>query len=142
MAADHPGGAVLVAAQRSGMEDLLLPRRGLSIGATGRGDGERRYKLVAPIDRGGMGELFLAELHEPGENPRYVVIKRLLADLLDDDKYVTMFLAEADVMSKLNHPNIVRVFDTPMIEGTQCLAMEYVRGRNVQQMLTRCEDLK
>src|SRR5687768_1207318 len=122
-------------------QEPVLPRRGLSVGSTGRGSGERRYTLVANIERGGMGELFLAELHEENAAPRYVVIKRLLADLLDDDKYIAMFVAEANVMSRLNHPNIVRVFDTPIIDRTQCLAMEYVRGRNVQQVITRCEEL-
>jgi serine/threonine protein kinase len=121
--------------------EVRLPRRGLSLGSTGLGGGERRYKLVASIDRGGMGELFLAELHDPKMTPRYVVVKRLLADLLDDEKYIKMFVAEADVMSKLNHPNIVRVFDTPLIDGMQCLAMEYVRGRNVQQILSRLAEL-
>src|SRR5262245_6959271 len=89
--------------------EIRLPQRGLSIGATGQGGGERRYKLVAQIDRGGMGELFLAELYDPNHAPRYVVVKRLLADLLDDEKYIAMFIAEAEVMSKLNHSNIVRV---------------------------------
>lgn len=121
--------------------EVRLPRRGLSLGSTGLGGGDRRYKLVASIDRGGMGELFLAELHDPKAAPRYVVVKRLLADLLDDEKYIKMFVAEADVMSKLNHPNIVRVFDTPLIDGMQCLAMEYVRGRNVQQILARLAEL-
>jgi serine/threonine protein kinase len=135
MAADQPsdGG--------SKDQEPLLPHRALSIGSSGQGEGQRRYKLVAQIDRGGMGELFLAELVQPNEGTRYVVIKRLLADLLDDKKYVQMFIAEAEVMSKLNHPNIVRVFDTPIIDRTQCLAMEYVRGRNLQQMLVRCRDL-
>lgn len=122
--------------------EVRLPRRGLSLGATGQGSGERRYKLVASIDRGGMGELFLAELFEANAPPRYVVVKRLLADLLDDDKYIQMFVSEAEVMSKLNHPNIVKVFDTPQIDGTQCLAMEYVRGRNVQQILARLAELE
>ncbi|MCK6547281.1 serine/threonine protein kinase, partial [Myxococcota bacterium] len=140
---DDPSGKQrLAAAPKAAIgRDVLLPRRSLSIGAIGRGDANRRYRLVASIDKGGMGELFLAEAHAPGQAPRYVVIKRLLADLIDDDKYVAMFANEAEVMSKLDHPNIVRVFDLPVIDGTQCLAMEYVRGRNVQQILARTEDL-
>ncbi len=120
----------------------LLPRRSLSIGSTGRGKESRKYKLLAPIDRGGMGELFLAEMKAPNCPARFVVIKRLLADLIDDDKYVSMFLSEAKVMSSLDHRNIVRVFDMPEIENVKCLAMEYVRGRNVQQLLARASDLQ
>lgn len=119
----------------------LLPRRGLLVGAIGNGADGRRYRLLAPIDRGGMGELFLAELTQPHQPSRYVVLKRLLADLLDDEKYVAMFRSEADIMSKLDHDNIVRVFDTPTIENAPCLAMEYVRGRNVHQILMRHEEL-
>src|SRR5438128_367706 len=98
-------------------EAPFLPRRALSIGAVGSGEGQRSYRLVAQIDRGGMGELYLAELADPKVGSRYVVIKRLLAGLLDDEKYVAMFVAEADIMSKLHHPNIVRVFDTPKIDN-------------------------
>lgn len=123
-------------------EQPLLPRRHLAIGAHGEGADGRRYRLLAPIDRGGMGELFLAQMTAPGREPTHVVLKRLLADLLDDDKYVAMFSSEAAVMSKLDHDNIVRVFDTPSIDGSPCLAMEYVRGRNVQQILTRHEELE
>ncbi len=128
-------------APSSMMDEVLLPRKSLSVGAMGRGDEGRRYRLLAPIDRGGMGELFLAEMTAPGQDSAYVVLKRLLADLLDDDKYVSMFHSEAAVMSKLNHGNIVRVFDMPVIDGAPCLAMEYVRGRNVQQILTRHDEL-
>lgn len=137
-----PSSGDLGVAPRSLMdEQVLLPRKSLSVGALGRGDEGRRYRLLAPIDRGGMGELFLAEMTAPGQDSAYVVLKRLLADLLDDEKYVSMFHSEAAVMSKLDHANIVRVFDMPVIDGAPCLAMEYVRGRNVQQILARNEEL-
>src|SRR5262245_35669074 len=122
-------------------QEPFLSRPTLPIGATGTGSEGRTYEILATIDRGGMGELFLARMHGPGIKPQYTVLKRLLADLLDDDKYISMFRSEAQVMSELDHPNIVRVIDMPRFGGRQCLAMEYVRGRNVQQMLTRCMDL-
>lgn len=115
-----------------------------AIGTTGLGQRSSRYEIVETIDRGGMGELFLAEVLEPNEaggGRKYAVLKRLLADLLEDERYVAMFLAEARVLSRLDHPNIVKVFDVPVIDGKQCLAMEYVHGRNVQQILARCRVL-
>src|SRR5205823_3521184 len=69
-------------------------RRNLNIGSTGRGQNEREYRLLSPIARGGMGELFLAEMIEPGRPPRRVVIKRLLDELSQDAAYVAMFRFE------------------------------------------------
>ena len=114
-----------------------FPRRGLRVGAIGSGLDDRHYRLVTPIQRGGMGELFLAEMVRPGAPPQRVVIKRLLADLLNDDRYVKMFRSEAAVMGLLQHPNIVKLLDTPIIEHAQCLAMEFVYGRNLQQVVSR-----
>ena len=86
-----------------------------------------------------MGELFLGEMIRTGAPPERVVIKRLLADLQDEDKYVKMFHAEAAVMARLQHPNIVKLFNTPVIEHSQCLAMEFVYGPNLQQIIHRHE---
>jgi serine/threonine-protein kinase len=123
------------------MDDDLLPRASLPAGLTGKGTSGRTFEILSTIERGGMGELFLAKMKNRDGTQQHVVLKRLLADLLDDDKYVTMFRSEAEVMARLDHPNIVRVLDTPIIGGSQCLAMEYIRGRNVQQMLVRHMDL-
>ncbi len=97
-----------------------------------------RYRILSVIQRGGMGEIFLAELVDKGIR---VVLKRLLADHDDDDRYVEMFRQEAEVMSQLDHPNIVKVLDVPIIDSKQCLAMEFVRGRNVQQVMRRCRSM-
>ena len=121
----------------SGRQTYALPRHGLTAGAVGVGSEGRTYRLVAPIQRGGMGELFLAEMQRAGEPPQRVVIKRLLSDLQDDERYIKMFRSEAAVMARLQHPNIVRLLDTPIVEQAQCLAMEFVYGRNVQQILRR-----
>jgi serine/threonine protein kinase len=96
------------------------------------------FKILAAIQRGGMGEVFLAE--RTADNDK-VVLKRLLADYLEDDRYVRMFRSEAKVMSSLDHPNIVKVIDVPVIDGKQCLALEYVQGRNLAQILRRCREL-
>lgn len=97
------------------------------------------YRIISAIQRGGMGELFLAE--RVTGNREKVVLKRLLADYLADERYVRMFLSEAKVMSSLDHPNIVKVIDVPVIDEKQCLAMEYVQGRNLAQILRRCREL-
>jgi len=124
------------------MDGPILPRRGLSTGAIGHGSNGRRYRLLAPMERGGMGELFLTLVTEPGQPDRHVVVKRLLADLIDDPKYVEMFKSEAWLMRQLNHDNIVAVYDMPVIDRAQCLAMELVRGKSAQQILAQCESHK
>ena len=102
-----------------------------------------QYTVLSSIRRGGMGELFLADrVDETGRVRHKVVLKRLLADYLEDDSYVRMFRSEAKVMSSLSHPNIVRVFDVPDIDEKQCLAMEYVRGRNLHQIVRACHKIK
>lgn len=121
------------------MDAPRILRRGLSSGAIGHGTQGRRYRLLVPMERGGMGELFLTLVTEPGKADSHVVIKRLLADLIDDPKYVEMFESEARVMRSLNHPNIVAVYDMPVIDQASCLAMELVRGKSVQQILAQCE---
>jgi serine/threonine protein kinase len=100
-----------------------------------------KYEIVDIIQKGGMGELLLADIHEENGRRTRVVLKRLLADFLADERYVRMFLDEAEVMSKLDHPNIVKVIDVPSIDGKQCLALEYVHGRSLLHVLKRCTSL-
>lgn len=98
-----------------------------------------RYHILSVIQRGGMGEIFLARVLEGPNQGEQVVLKRLLADFDEDERYRSMFGAEARVMLRMDHPNIVRVFDAPMIDDKPCLAMEFVHGRNVSQILKRCK---
>lgn len=94
-----------------------------------------RYRILSVIQRGGMGEIFLADIVEGAGRGGRAVLKRLLADFLDDGTYAQMFQAEVRVMSRLHHPNIVQVLDVPTVDGKQCLALEFVQGRNLLQVL-------
>lgn len=105
-------------------------------GLVGRTFGQ--YQILSLIQRGGMGEIYLAELTRQKIR---VVLKRLQETHTGDERYVEMFQNEAAVMSELEHPNIVKVLGTPVIEGRQCLVMEFVRGRNLQQVLRRLREL-
>jgi serine/threonine-protein kinase len=96
------------------------------------------YTVIETLQRGGMGEILVAQMNDGSGTAESVVLKRLLADLLSDEKYVKMFREEIEVMSRLDHRNIVRVIDLPIVDGKQCLAMEYVRGVNVFHLLKRC----
>jgi serine/threonine protein kinase len=84
-----------------------------------------------------MGMIYLA--HDPAID-RKVAIKLIRADLLGGDEraeYVARFRHEAQAAGRCAHPNIVAVYDLSMHEGNPYLAMEYVEGSNLSQVLTR-----
>ena len=91
------------------------------------------YKIEAPIGAGAMGEVFRARdtrLH------RTVAIKVLPHDRVADPDRKRRFLQEARAASALNHPNIVVIYDISSEAGTDFLVMEYVRGKNLQELIT------
>ncbi len=89
--------------------------------------------------RGGMGELFLAAAGERGfEKP--CVVKKVLHNL-DDAGVHRRFLDEAKVVVRLNHSNLVQVFDAGRVESEYYLAMELVEGKDLRAMWNRCAQL-
>ncbi len=95
-----------------------------------------KYEILRVVNRGGMGEIALARVKGSKGFEKLVVLKRLRADAERDD-HREMFDVEAEVMSRIEHPNIVQVFDQPRIDGIQYLAMAYIRGRNLDQVIRR-----
>lgn len=100
-------------------------------------DDTHRYSILGSIHRGGMGEILLAKVEGYDGFTRRVVLKGLLSKLSEDDVSYQLFMREARLMANLDHPNIVRVFDLPVIGGKPYLAMEYMRGRNFHQVIQR-----
>ncbi|MCK6552141.1 serine/threonine protein kinase, partial [Myxococcota bacterium] len=98
-----------------------------------------RYEILRVVNRGGMGEIALGRVRGTKGFEKLVVLKRLRADAERDD-HVAMFDVEQELMSRIEHPNIVKVFDQPIIENTPYLAMEYVRGRNLDQLVRQAKD--
>ena len=68
-----------------------------------------KYRLLSKLARGGMAEIFLAELS--GARGKPVVIKRVLPELSTQVDFVQMFLDEARIAAQLHHPNLVHIFD-------------------------------
>lgn len=93
-----------------------------------------RYEILRVVNRGGMGEIALGRVRGTRGFEKLVVLKRLRADAERDD-HIAMFDVEQEVMSRIEHPNIVKVFDQPVIDRVPYLAMEYVRGRNLDQII-------
>jgi eukaryotic-like serine/threonine-protein kinase len=89
-----------------------------------------------------MAEIFLAQSHGPEGFEKQVVIKRIRSALADDPSFVQMFIAEARVASKLNHANVVHIFDFDRHEDSYYLAMEYVRGKSLAELHRRARTLQ
>ncbi len=98
-----------------------------------------KYVLVRPMARGGMGELFLAASGDRGfEKP--CVVKKVLHNL-DDAGVHRRFLDEAKVVVRLNHANLVQVFDAGRVNDEYYLAMELVEGKDLRAVWNRCAQL-
>ncbi len=95
------------------------------------------YALLERIAYGGMASVFLARPSHSNANGRLLVIKRILPHVANDADFVRMFRAEIQVCMGFNHPNIVQLFDFGQIAGQPYLAMEYIEGKNVREILSQ-----
>ena len=94
-----------------------------------------RYRIVRKLGSGGMANVYLAEDQELG---RRVAIKILNERHAHDDQFVERFRREAKNAAGLSHPNIVSIYDRGEAEGTYYIAMEYVPGHTLLQLIRRC----
>ncbi|MDQ3065610.1 MAG: Stk1 family PASTA domain-containing Ser/Thr kinase [Actinomycetota bacterium] len=91
-----------------------------------------RYQIVRKLGSGGMANVYLAEDQELG---RRVAIKILDDRHARDDQFIERFRREAQNAAGLSHPNIVSVYDRGEAEGTYYIAMEYVEGRTLKELI-------
>lgn len=97
-----------------------------------------RYQLLRPIGAGGMAEVFLARQTGLGGFEKHVVVKRILPNLSVDHAFVEMFLQEARLAARISHPNVVQIFDVGQVGAQYFMAMEYVRGWDLNAVLRLC----
>lgn len=91
-----------------------------------------RYMIVSSLGEGGMADVYLAI--DTILN-REVAIKVLRGELSKDPVTLLRFQREANAVSKLNHPNVVDVYDVGEFEGRHYIVMEYVRGRTLKELI-------
>jgi eukaryotic-like serine/threonine-protein kinase len=91
-----------------------------------------RYRVIRRLGSGGMANVYLAEDEELG---RRVAIKVLDDKHAMDDQFVERFRREAKNAASLSHPNIVSVYDRGEAEGTYYIAMEYIEGRTLKDLI-------
>jgi len=93
------------------------------------------YLLTQKIAQGGMAELFLADyLREDGFR-KTVAIKKVLPHLADNRDFIDMFIREARLAALLQHPNVVQIADFGKIQNAYFIAMEYVSGKNLAEIM-------
>lgn len=98
-----------------------------------------RYELGALIGEGGMGTVYQATDTRTGET---VAVKQLRRDVLNvQPDLVERFTREAEALRELNHPNIVKAYETLQKDGDYYIVMEYVPGEDLGSLLRRQERL-
>ncbi len=93
------------------------------------------YEIVAPLRAGGMASLFLAKRAGVAGFSRHVAIKVIHQHLSTDETFVSMFVDEALLSSKIHHPNVVHVEELGQFDGAYFLVMEYVHGCSLTQLI-------
>jgi len=87
-----------------------------------------KYIVLAELGRGGMAEVYLAQSRGRSGFSKLVVLKSLRAHLAEDEEFLRMFLGEARLAARLNHPNVVQTYEIGTEGGRDCIVMEYLEG--------------
>jgi len=96
-----------------------------------------KYYLVDKIAVGGMAEIFKAKTFSHGGFEKLLVIKRILSHLSENDDFVNMFIDEAKISVSLQHSAIVQIYDFGKIQDNYFIAMEWIDGKDVKQILRK-----
>src|SRR6516162_9709439 len=94
-----------------------------------------KYVLERELARGGMARVVLATLRGAGGFEKRMVVKQIRDELASDDDFVRRFVEEAKTAVSLAHPNIVPVYELGVEMGTYFLAMEFVEGASLAELL-------
>ncbi len=100
-----------------------------------------KYLLVGRLGGGGMAEVFHARLTGPSGFSKDVALKLILPQFSDEPEFVKMFIHEATLAARLDHANIVRIYEFDKIEGRYAIAMELVDGKDLRQVFARAQEL-
>jgi len=99
-----------------------------------------KYVLLRRIAVGGMAEIFKAKVGGAEGFEKDLVIKRILSHFNEDPTFVQMFVDEARLTAKLQHPNVVQIFDFDIQDGQYYIAMEYIEGKDLGDLLTAAKE--
>ena len=99
-----------------------------------------KYKLLRLIASGGMAEVYLARQAGAAGFEKLVCLKRILPHLARDRQFVEMFLNEARLAARLDHPNIVSIYDLGEANGNYFIAMEFIDGPSLRAVAKRARE--
>src|SRR5687767_12355625 len=92
------------------------------------GDRIHQYTVLFEVARGGMAAVYAASVSGPGGFEKVVALKTILPALAGEPRFATMFLDEARIAARINHPNVVQMYEVREHDGAPVLAMELVAG--------------
>src|SRR5271154_996304 len=90
------------------------------------------YEILEKLGEGGMGVVYKAR---DLRLDRFVCIKVLRAEQLNDESRKERFIQEAKSASSLNHPNIITIYEIDRVDGTDVMVMEFIAGKTLQQLI-------
>jgi eukaryotic-like serine/threonine-protein kinase len=96
-----------------------------------------KYRLIAELGHGGMADVYLAVVQGPAGFSKLQVIKQLRPHLADEPDFVRMFLDEARLAARLNHPNVVQTNEVGQEGRRHYLSMEYLDGQSFHRLIHR-----
>ena len=94
-----------------------------------------KYQLFASLGRGGMADVFLSVARGPMGFNKLAVVKRLRSALAEERAFLDMFLDEARLAARLNHPNIVHTYEVGEHNRAYFIAMEYLEGQSLNKVI-------
>jgi serine/threonine protein kinase len=101
-----------------------------------------KYLLLERIAVGGMAEVFVAKAFGVEGFERLLAIKKILPTMGEDAEFISMFVDEARIAVQLSHANIVQVLELGKHDESLYIAMEYISGRDLRQLLERFRKLQ
>jgi eukaryotic-like serine/threonine-protein kinase len=96
-----------------------------------------KYRVLAKLGQGGMATVLLTVSSGKAGFEKLLVVKELRAELADDPEFLTMFLDEARLAARLNHPNVVHTYEVGQDGSHHYIAMDYLEGQALQGILRK-----
>ena len=99
-----------------------------------------RYEVCAKLADGGMATLYLGRLHGPAGFERPVALKVIKDEYLANKEFVSMFLDEAKIVAKVQHPNVVQIIELGQEKDRLFIAMELLVGQSLWSVWQACRE--
>ncbi|MGF1469664.1 MAG: serine/threonine protein kinase [Sandaracinaceae bacterium] len=96
-----------------------------------------KYLLLERIAVGGMAEVYTAKSFGIEGFEKTIAIKRILPAMAEDEDFIAMFIDEAKIAGRLTHANIAPIYELGKLGGSHYIAMEYVWGKDLLQIINR-----